>query len=93
MKDDVAHDPRNPEPGTLINRPGGKDLYAGLKIDYKGPDVTPAMFKKVCMYIVSCVFLFYFILFYFILFYCKENKTKQNKRHQNDNNNNKKSNK
>lgn len=49
MKDDVAHDPRNPEPGTLINRPGGKDLYAGLKIDYKGPDVTPAMFKKVLL--------------------------------------------
>ena len=30
MYDDVANDPRNPVPGTLINRPGGPDVYQGV---------------------------------------------------------------
>ncbi|GAB4854395.1 hypothetical protein Ancab_022981 [Ancistrocladus abbreviatus] len=40
MYDDVAFDKENPRPGVLINRPGGKDVYAGVKKDYTGEDVN-----------------------------------------------------
>jgi legumain len=36
MYDDIANNPENPLPGQLYNHPDGKDLYAGLKIDYRG---------------------------------------------------------
>lgn len=38
---------RNPYKGKLFNRPHGKDLYKGLKIDYKGASVTPENFLNV----------------------------------------------
>jgi len=47
MYDDVANDKHNPVPGTLINRPGGQDVYDGVVKDYVGKDVTPANFLKV----------------------------------------------
>lgn len=49
MYDDVANSNMNPYPGTLINKPGGKDYYKGLKIDYKGDDVSAATFEKVLL--------------------------------------------
>lgn len=30
MYDDIANDPSNPRPGTLINSPNGSDVYAGV---------------------------------------------------------------
>uniref|UniRef100_A0A0K0DED5 Legumain n=1 Tax=Angiostrongylus cantonensis TaxID=6313 RepID=A0A0K0DED5_ANGCA len=47
MYDDIANDPDNPFPGKLFNRPHGPDVYAGLKIDYKGDSVTPGNFLNV----------------------------------------------
>merc|ERR1712133_122651 len=47
MYDDVANDKHNPVPGTLINRPGGHDVYYGVVKDYVGKDVTPDNFLKV----------------------------------------------
>ncbi|VDM52014.1 unnamed protein product [Angiostrongylus costaricensis] len=47
MYDDIADDPDNPFPGKLFNRPHGPDVYAGLKIDYKGDSVTPGNFLNV----------------------------------------------
>eukprot|EP00771_Trimastix_marina_P004122 gnl/Trimastix_PCT/86.p2 GENE.gnl/Trimastix_PCT/86~~gnl/Trimastix_PCT/86.p2 ORF type:complete len:411 (+),score=157.79 gnl/Trimastix_PCT/86:44-1276(+) len=46
--DDVADDSWNPRPGTLINKPGGPNVYPGhANIDYKGDDVTPKNFLSV----------------------------------------------
>lgn len=45
--DDIAHDPENPEPGKVFNMPGGPDVYAGVRIDYKGEDVNPEVFLSV----------------------------------------------
>ncbi|VDM54232.1 unnamed protein product [Angiostrongylus costaricensis] len=47
MYDDVACYPDNPYRGKLFNRPDGKDVYAGLKIDYYGSSVTPQNFLSV----------------------------------------------
>ena len=30
MFDDIAHDPNNPRPGTIINHPLGADVYHGV---------------------------------------------------------------
>ena len=30
MADDIANNPENPKQGTIINRPGGEDVYAGV---------------------------------------------------------------
>jgi len=49
--DDIASDSSNPFPGKVFNKPDpngiGVDVYAGVKIDYKGDDVTPANFLSV----------------------------------------------
>jgi len=45
--DDVASSSQNPFKGQLFNKPNGKDVYAGCKIDYKGADVTPQTFLNV----------------------------------------------
>lgn len=46
--DDIANSRSNPFPGQVFNFPSpsapGKDVYAGVKIDYKGTDVTPENF-------------------------------------------------
>eukprot|EP00123_Amoebidium_parasiticum_P015052 comp22759_c0_seq1/m.35547 comp22759_c0_seq1/g.35547 ORF comp22759_c0_seq1/g.35547 comp22759_c0_seq1/m.35547 type:complete len:455 (-) comp22759_c0_seq1:454-1818(-) len=49
MADDVANNDRNPEPGTLINKPGGPNVYDGVKVDFSGKDVTPDNFKKILL--------------------------------------------
>lgn len=40
MYDDIAYDEENPYPGTIINHPQGRDVYAGVPKDYTGDDVT-----------------------------------------------------
>ena len=42
--DDIANAKRNPFPGQVFNQPDGKDVYAGVVIDYFGKDVTPENF-------------------------------------------------
>ena len=45
--DDIANDSDNPIPGKVFNWPDGTDVYQGVKIDYKGDDVTPENFMKI----------------------------------------------
>jgi len=40
MYDDIANNPSNPRPGTIINNPLGSDVYAGVPKDYTGGEVT-----------------------------------------------------
>ncbi|XGW30771.1 hypothetical protein V3C99_009605 [Haemonchus contortus] len=47
MYDDIATHEENPYKGKLFNSPNGPDVYAGLKIDYKGDSVTPENFLAV----------------------------------------------
>jgi len=47
MYDDIANNRRNKKPGTIINKPGGPDLYHGVPKDYTGEDVTPENFINV----------------------------------------------
>jgi len=47
MYDDIASDPSNPFPGTLINHPNGTDVYKGVTKDYTGAAVTPSNFLAV----------------------------------------------
>nr|CDJ97610.1 Peptidase C13 domain containing protein [Haemonchus contortus] len=47
MYDDIATNEENPYKGKLFNSPNGPDVYAGLKIDYKGDSVTPENFLAV----------------------------------------------
>jgi legumain len=49
--DDIANDSENPFPGQVFNKPSllkkGKDVYAGVQIDYKGADVNSTNFLAV----------------------------------------------
>ena len=45
--DDIAHDPENPFPGQIFNKPNGEDVYAGCMIDYRGNDVSPINFLNI----------------------------------------------
>nr|CDJ89956.1 Peptidase C13 domain containing protein [Haemonchus contortus] len=47
MFDDIADHPKNPYRGKLFNHPNGSDVYAGLKIDYKGGSVNSENFLAV----------------------------------------------
>ncbi|BES91182.1 legumain [Nesidiocoris tenuis] len=47
--DDVANSPNNPQPGVLINRPGGENVYEGVVKDYTAKDVTTANLLNVLM--------------------------------------------
>lgn len=47
MFDDIATNPSNPFPGQIFNHPDGEDVYSGVKIDYRGADVTPEKFIAV----------------------------------------------
>jgi legumain len=47
MYDDIANNDQNPFPGKIFNRPGGPDVYAGVKIDYRTKTVTPENFLAV----------------------------------------------
>ena len=45
--DDIADNSQNPFKGKVFNHPDGEDVYAGVKIDYTGRDVTPENFLAV----------------------------------------------
>mmetsp|Transcript_3647 Transcript_3647/g.9139 ORF Transcript_3647/g.9139 Transcript_3647/m.9139 type:complete len:602 (-) Transcript_3647:361-2166(-) len=45
--DDLVRYHDNPKPGSLFNRPGGPDVYRGIKPDYRGEDVNAANFLAV----------------------------------------------
>lgn len=47
MPDDIAFDDDNPEPGVIINRPHGPNVYPGVPKDFIGKDVTPENFLKI----------------------------------------------
>jgi len=48
MYDDVAHSTENPTPGTLINKPGGKNVYPGSQaVDYSKHECNAANVLKV----------------------------------------------
>jgi len=47
MEDDIAQNRRNPYKGNIINVPHGKNVYPGVKIDYRGGDVTPHNFLQI----------------------------------------------
>ncbi|XP_047340027.1 vacuolar-processing enzyme-like [Impatiens glandulifera] len=40
MYDDIAFDENNPQPGVIINRPQGPNVYKGVPKDYTGNQVT-----------------------------------------------------
>jgi legumain len=48
---DIANDTRNKFPGKVFNKPTnalpGKDVYAGVRIDYQNKDVIPAVFLAI----------------------------------------------
>ncbi len=49
--DDIAKNVKNPFKGKVFNKPTyklpGEDVYSGVKIDYDGKSVTPAIFQAV----------------------------------------------
>ena len=45
--DDIANNTWNPHPGTIINHPLGRDLYAGLRKDYTHEEVNTKNFLAV----------------------------------------------
>ncbi|XP_071516710.1 legumain-like [Panulirus ornatus] len=47
MYDDIAYNVENPDPGVVINRPNGPNVYVGVPKDYVGRNVTPEVFLKV----------------------------------------------
>ena len=47
MYDDIAHNWQNPSKGKIFNEPGGPDVYAGVKKDYTGKQITPKRFLSV----------------------------------------------
>ncbi|KAI6173155.1 Legumain [Aphelenchoides besseyi] len=47
LYDDIANNSANPYPGKIFNAPNGKDVYANVKIDYRGDAVTPENFLAV----------------------------------------------
>lgn len=47
MYDDIAFSSENPAQGVIINQPGGVNVYAGVKIDYRGGELTPNNFLNI----------------------------------------------
>uniref|UniRef100_A0AC34Q0F0 Legumain n=1 Tax=Panagrolaimus sp. JU765 TaxID=591449 RepID=A0AC34Q0F0_9BILA len=47
MYDDIANNPQNPYMGKIFNFPNGSDVYAGVKIDYRGNNVNSEVFLNV----------------------------------------------
>jgi len=47
MFDDIANNTENPTPGVIVNHPDGPNVYDGVKIDYRGREVTPENLLKV----------------------------------------------
>jgi legumain len=48
----AANSPENPRKGTMINKPGGANVYEGVPKDYTGNTVTAANFLKVMIMIM-----------------------------------------
>ncbi|KAH7651273.1 Peptidase C13 legumain protein [Dioscorea alata] len=49
MYDDIAHNKENPRRGTIINKPEGDDVYAGVPKDYTGEHVNAGNFYAVLL--------------------------------------------
>ncbi|KAJ4826192.1 hypothetical protein Tsubulata_023781 [Turnera subulata] len=49
MYDDIAFNVENPRPGTIINKPNGQDVYAGVPKDYTGENCTAENFLAVIL--------------------------------------------
>lgn len=49
MCDDIADNPSNPDPGVIINRRFGYNVYQGVPKDYTGDEVTPENFMNVLL--------------------------------------------
>ena len=47
MADDIANSYSNPHKGTIINKPGGPDVYKGVPKDYTGKNVNAKSFLSV----------------------------------------------
>ncbi|XP_064109215.1 legumain-like [Macrobrachium nipponense] len=47
MYDDISNNSLNPNPGVIINRPNGPNVYKGVPKDYTGKDVTPRNFLHI----------------------------------------------
>lgn len=41
MEDDIAYNAKNPAPGTVQVRPGGKNVHEGIEIDYRTSQLSP----------------------------------------------------
>jgi len=44
---DIADNPENPRPGTLVNHPTGEDVYSGMPLDYTKHNVNADTFLAV----------------------------------------------
>jgi legumain len=44
---DIANNPENPRPGTLINHPTGEDVYANMPLDYTKDNVNAETFLAI----------------------------------------------
>lgn len=42
MADDLANNPKNPEPGVIRVSPDGENLYSDVQLDYRLSEITPA---------------------------------------------------
>ncbi|KAK7395751.1 hypothetical protein VNO78_16318 [Psophocarpus tetragonolobus] len=47
MYDDIAHHPKNPRPGIIINEPNGSNVYDGVPKDYTGEATNAQNFYAV----------------------------------------------
>ncbi|XP_049320997.1 legumain-like [Astyanax mexicanus] len=47
MYDDIANNEENPNPGEIINKPNGTNVYPGVLKDYTGDDVSASNFLAV----------------------------------------------
>ena len=46
-EDDIANNPENPTPGTVVVRLGGENLYQDVHIDYHPSDISPSDIKSI----------------------------------------------
>lgn len=49
MKDDIANNPENPDPGVIMNSPNGTNVYKGVPKDYTGNNLDSLNFLNVLM--------------------------------------------
>ncbi|CAD5213985.1 unnamed protein product [Bursaphelenchus okinawaensis] len=49
LYDDIAFNRLNPFPGQIFNNQNMKDVYSGVKIDYRGADVTVPNFQNILL--------------------------------------------